>query len=233
MTSIASNISDHERLNLIQAFKYLRPGGLVDLEFNSETPFRIKSRLVGFEEGKYIILSLSQVLLRDYSDLIQEGKGCIVRTLIEGEAGQCIAFRSTVDFVPVRPKGLLFIRFPKQIEAISLRKENRITTQLPATFVHRDENTPDALFDAKTEVTGLIKDISAGGCRIIAQWPENNNKIQHVPVYIKVVMTSGDAAILKAEIKNQQREDPANISLGMMFIPDNQLKKLLHQLSLD
>jgi len=232
MTSVASNVSEQERLALIQTFKHVRPGALVDLQFDSETPFRIKTKLIGFDEGKYLIVATSLNTIRDYADVIIEGKGCIVRTLIEGEAGQCIAFRSTVEQVPGRPKGLIFLSFPKQVESISLRKENRVTTQLPVTFVHRDEANPEGLFDAKTEVSGLIKDISSGGCRITAQWPESHNRIQLVPVYIKVVMINGDAAILKAEIKNQQREDPATISLGMMFIQDDQLSKLLKQLSL-
>lgn len=230
MSSIAESVAKHQRLDLIQAFRHLRPGSIVDLEFSAKTPLRVKSRLIGFEEGKYIIVSLSVLVLRDYSDLVQEGKGCIVRTLLEGEAGKCIAFRSTVDIIPPRPKGLLFIRSPKQIESISLRKENRILTQLDVTFFHREEHNADALYDAKTQVSGQIKDISAGGCRVIAQWPEHKSKIQHVPVYLSITLANEEPVIIKAEIKNQHREDPATVSFGMMFVQDELLDKLLEQL---
>ncbi len=232
MTSVATNISEQERIDTIVAFKHMRPGAFIDLEFNSDRPLRVKGKLIGFEEGSFIILSLPCSIARDYGDIVREGAGCIVRTLVEGEAGQCVAFRSSVEQLSIRPKGLLFISFPKQIESIALRKDHRVTTQLPVTFVHRDDEQPDALFDAKTEISGLIKDISKGGCRIIAKWPEHHSKIQHVPVYIKVVMANGDSAILKAEIKNQHREDPTSIAIGMMFVPDQQLTKLMDVLAL-
>lgn len=232
MTSTSSHVTDHERLKLVQAFNHLKPGSYVDLQFNLENPLRAKSRLIGFDEGKYLIVTIPVNTLRDYSDVICQGAGCIVRTIIEGEAGECIAFRSNVDVIPVRPKGLLIITFPTQVESISLRKESRVKTQLSATFVHRDESKPEGLFDAKTEVSGYIKDISSGGCRVTVTWPEQHKNIQQVPVYIKVTMPDGRGAIIKAEIKNQQREDPATISLGMMFVPDPQLDKLLDQLSL-
>ena len=232
MTSVAYNVSEQERVNLIQTFKHLKPGALVDLQFDLETPFRVKTKLIGFDEGKYLIVTTSTNTIRDYPDIIREGKGCIVRTLVEGEAGQCIAFRSNVEYVPMRPKGLIFISFPNQIESISLRKESRVSTQLPVTFVHRDEDNSEALFDAKTEVSGYIKDISAGGCRIMAEWPPHHSNIQLVPVYIKVTLANGDSLIIKAEIKNQQREDPATVSLGMMFVADDHLNKLLDQLSI-
>ena len=89
-----------------------------------------------------------------------------------------------------------------------------------------------ALFDAKTEVSGYIKDISSGGCRITAEWPQHHSSIQLVPVYIKVTLADGDNLIIKAEIKNQQREDPITVSLGMMFIQDEILADLLKRLSI-
>lgn len=230
--SVAYSVSEQERLALVQTFRHLKPGALVDLQFNSETPFRLKSKLIGFDEGKYLIVSASPNTVREYGDIIREGAGCIVRTLVEGEAGQCIAFRSSLELIPARPKGLLFITFPQQIESISLRKESRVSTQLPVTFVHRDENNPDALFDSKTEVSGYIKDISSGGCRITAEWPQHHSSIQLVPVYIKVTLADGDNLIIKAEIKNQQREDPITVSLGMMFIQDEILADLLKRLSI-
>lgn len=232
MTSIATHLADQERLNLVQTFNHLKPGSFVDLQFNMENPLRVKSKLVGFDEGKYLIISTPVTVLRDYADVICTGAGCIVRTLIEGEAGQCVAFRSNVEVIPIKPRGLLVLTFPNKVESISLRKESRVKTQLPATFVHRNDANSDTLFDAKTEVSGYIKDISTGGCRITATWPEQHKNIQHVPVYIKVTMADGEIAILKADIKNQHREDPATVSIGMMFIKDAQLNKLLGQLAL-
>ena len=86
------------------------------------------------------------------------------------------------------------------------------------------------MFDLKTEVNGQIRDISSGGCRVFAHWPEGNNKIQNVAIYLKVIMHNDDAIIVKAEIKNQQREDPETVSLGLMFVQDSQLNMLLEQL---
>lgn len=232
MSSIAAQITSQERLIRIQTFKHLRPGIMVDLQFEAEPTLRIKTKLIGFDEGKYIILNTSANLLRDYNDIIHEGRSCIVRTLVEGEAGQCVAFRSIVDYVPIKPRGLLFITYPDKVESISLRKESRVTTQLPVTFVHRDETAPDALFDAKTAINGYIKDISQGGCRIAAEWIEGQSNIQLVPVFIKVNTAKNSNIIIKAEIKNQTREDPETVSLGMMFVPSPQLDELIKELGL-
>jgi hypothetical protein len=233
MASLSYQVNEQDRIALIHTFKHFHPGAKVDLQFNAENPFRVRGKLIGFDEGRYIILSLSPHIIRDYTDVIKEGNGCVIRTLVEGEAGKCVAFRSTVSLITPRPKGLLFIQFPKSVESISLRKESRMVTQLPVVIVHRDDTSEEALFDAKTELTGHIRDISRGGCRVSVQWGEGQGKIQNVPIYLKVNNVGQEESIIvKAVIKNQQREDPISVSLGMMFETNNKLNDLITELGL-
>lgn len=233
MSSISSQVNEQDRIALIHTFKHFHPGAKVDLQFNSETPFRIRGKLIGFDEGHYIILSLPPNIIRDYTDVIKEGNGCVIRTLVEGDAGKCVAFRSNVSLITPRPKGLVFIQFPKSVESISLRKESRMVTQLPVVIVHRDDTNSEALFNAKTELSGHVKDISRGGCRVIVQWKEGQGKIQNVPIYLKVNnVGQGLSIIVKAVIKNQQRVDPVSVSLGMMFEECEKLNELIAELGL-
>ena len=221
-----------ERITLVNTFNLLRPGAYIDIEFNNKTPLRAKGKLIGFEEGNFLIVSLSHSLLRDYNDIIKEGVGCIIRTIIEGEAGQCVAFRASIDFVSFRPKGLLFISYPRKVETSNLRKESRLTTQLPVTFVYRDEVSSEVLFDNKTAVTGYIKDISSGGCRILANWEDSKPEINKVPVYLNVTIARDSHIILKAEIRNKNRINPTTVAIGLSFIENENLELFLKEFTI-
>lgn len=233
MKNIAKNVLEKERINVISTFKHFHPGARIDIEFNNEPPLRVKAKLVGFEEGSYLIIAVPNAAVRDYADIVREGNSCIIRSVVEGEAGQCIAFRSSIQQVAIRPKGLIFVDFPSQIESINLRSESRNPINLPVQMVHRHEGEANPSNDSKTELAGHIKDISTGGCRIEVHWQEGQKNIQPVPVFLQVsALGSDNKLVVKATIKNQHREDPLNVSLGMMFEPDDSLQQLLAQLGL-
>lgn len=233
MQQISSKVKQKERVELIRTFKHFHSGAKVDIQLDTESPLRVKGKLVGFDEGNYIVLSLSPKIISDYYDLIKEGNDCIIRTLVEGEAGQCVAFRSSINIISSRPKGLVFIKFPQKVESISLRKESRMLAKLPVSIVHRDKNNDIAMFDEKKELTGHIKDISRGGCRVNVKWNETQGSIKNVPVYLKVTNSGQEQYIIvKASIKNQHRDDPASVSLGMMFEHNQKLDNLITELGL-
>lgn len=229
----SKHVAEQEQLKVIQTFRHIRPGTRVDIEFRHETQFRSKAKVIGFDHNQFVLFSLPQAIIRDYPDIIREGNGCIVRSLVEGQAGQCIAYRSSVQAIPIRPKGLLFIDYPHQIESISLRKEDRLTAQYPVTIMHRDESSGDVTIDSKTEVQGQVCDISSGGCRILVNWPKGKTRIKEVPVFLKISMpNSNEFHLVKAEIKNQSREDPLTVSVGCMFVTDSALNKLFNAIGL-
>ena len=105
--------------------------------------------------------------------------------------------------------------------------------KLPVSIVHRDHNKDIATFDKKKQLTGHIKDISRGGCRVNVKWHEKQGSIKNVPVYLKVTNGGQEQFIIvKASIKNQQREDPTSVSLGMMFEHNQKLDNLITELGL-
>ena len=95
----------------------LHPGRSLDLQINHPVPLRLKLILVGYELGKYIILKYPKVARSsDYKDVLIEGNVMIVRYLMEGNKGECFAFRSSIKHISLNPEKLIFLEYPKQIE---------------------------------------------------------------------------------------------------------------------
>ncbi|SQD80540.1 flagellar brake protein [Moritella yayanosii] len=59
----------------LQLFE-LGPGKMLDLQINNPLPVRLKSSLVGYDIGRYIILKYPRVAKKsEYSDVLIEGTG--------------------------------------------------------------------------------------------------------------------------------------------------------------
>ena len=111
---------------------------------------RFKSVFLGWEEGRYCILK-PPVLATQLEQLVPE-KPCIVRYL--DCKGVLRGFRTEVQALANRPHRLLFIDYPRIVESLSVRKQDRVDCFLPARL------TLD-----QAEVSGHIVNISAGGFR--------------------------------------------------------------------
>ncbi len=218
VVSVPAQEQEQERINIVNTFKQLHSGDLIDLQFRHQlSPIRLKGKIIGYEEGQFIIIRMPQTTLRDYPDIVDEGQPCVVRTVVEGSMGQCIAFHSAILQVLNRPKGILFLKYPKEVQRISLRKESRVDTYLPVRIIHRHESDAGSRFGEKTELSGMIRDISKNGCRAYIQHPASQANVPLIPVFIKAALKGETDIELKAEIKNQQRIDADTVALGMQF----------------
>ncbi|MCK7459698.1 flagellar brake domain-containing protein [Idiomarina aminovorans] len=194
---------------------YLRPGDMIDVEFASATKVRTKLQLVGFETGKYLLLKQPNPRTEgSYTDVLFEGNPVIVRLVLEGETGECIAFKTKIRAVSNFPFRLIYLEYPQEVENRALRAQKRVRTHIPVD-VTADSNQSDS---KKKLASGVIVDISSAGCRILFKAsPNEAGNVTHMN--IKINIGSGaqkDPLTLSGQIMNQ-RKDRGMISVGVRF----------------
>ncbi|WP_147378788.1 flagellar brake domain-containing protein [Motilimonas pumila] len=204
---------------MIAHLQNLQSGDVFDIQFVSQGDVRLKTRLVGFLEGQYFVVSLSGQARKEYRDVLVEGNGLVVRAMAESLGGACIAFKSVVSGVVSKPHGVLFFHYPKVIELINLRQQTRLATHLPV-----------AIFDASDTLevgeplAGIIHDISPSGCRLRLKWLKSQGKLPLTQVRLAIQLATREQAMsVFAVVKSQQHDTHTDLSLGLSFIdPDNQ-----------
>ncbi|GAA5218114.1 PilZ domain-containing protein [Corallincola platygyrae] len=223
-----------ERAEIVQTLSQMRPGNVLDFQLAVGVKPRFKCKLVGYEEGRYMALSIPAQSRVDHDELLVHGYGCIVRTIIEGEAGQCIAFKSLIQTNLRQPHPVLFIDYPKQIQLYSLRNQTRIATHVPATMIgeQKDESTGQT---EQTVFHGTIVDLSVGGCRLKLPWPLGQPRLRIKDVLLKVVFPSqpDEPLLLDGEIKSENRHDGRHITVGIQFDEVPALVELFDKIGID
>lgn len=198
---------------------YLRPGDMIDVEFAAASKVRTKLQLVGFDTGNYLLLKQPNPRTEgSYQDVLFEGNPVIVRLVLEGEAGECIAFKTKIRAVTNFPFRLLYLDYPKQVENRALRAQKRVRTHIPV-----DVTADNSQVDNKKKLaSGVIVDISSAGCRIVFKAAQNETgNVTHMN--IKVGIGSGsqkDALLLSGQIMNQRKER-GMISVGVRFTDED------------
>ena len=118
---------------------------------------RFRSRVVGWETGRYLIVKLPP--RPEEREHLYLEKRVIVRYL--DCSGQIYGFETMVRGLMYKPEKLLFLDYPTQTEILSLRKENRADCFLPAKA---------SLGDMVLE--GHILNISKSGCALALPDPD-------------------------------------------------------------
>ncbi|MFT5707440.1 MAG: hypothetical protein ACI9ES_001735 [Oceanospirillaceae bacterium] len=87
---------DNEIIN--EFINHLKPGKLIDLQLSSLNLVRIKPTVIGIDLGRYLLVKLpSKLNPAEYTDLLIPGTTAIVRYILDGEHGECIAFSTTIQ----------------------------------------------------------------------------------------------------------------------------------------
>lgn len=171
---------------------------------------RIKSVLVGMEDGQYIITKLSHKdLMGNFrSDTVKES-AMVVSYL---HRGTVYGFNVEVINVVSNPAKLFFITYPKKVEALSVRSDMRYRCMLPAEAMLGNEI-----------MEMVILDISKEGCQCVVNVtnPRNTsifgliqvNKIMHMRVQFPGVEGGVDIA---GRVRNNSK-DVDKINLGVVF----------------
>ncbi len=172
-------------------------------------PFR--STLVGIEDGKYLILKAPGPIGRIDHDLFKV-KNLIVKSLYKGTI---YAFRSKLINIVSRPSKLMFIEYPREIEHHELRSHKRFKCNI-ATQSEASEK----------EKSGVIKNISKGGCLcIIETFSTDENlpdELLNGTISFKCHFPGSNGEVnFKGEIRNTIKK-PDEIGVGIKFIyPDS------------
>jgi len=208
----------------------LLPGKLLDLELNHPVKVRIKLPLIGYSIGKYIIVKYpSEQKVGNFNDVLIEGNVVISRYLLEGDRGECFAFRSTINYITQFPEKLLILSYPKKIESRQLRLHQRITTKLPASIMLINESVGHE--DVK--INGIINDISTKGCGFTFKSESANVTVNKRDIFIGVSVNDGEDVKIPARVCNSRNENGI-VSVGVQFDDgDQQVINLLDRLFID
>jgi hypothetical protein len=204
----------------------LQPGKNMDLQINHPVPLRLKLPLVGYELGKYILLKYPRVkCTSEYKDVLVEGNIIIVRYIMEGNKGECFAFRSAIKHISTYPEKLLFLEYPNKIENRQLRMQQRTSIHIPAAImIEEDENNKEM------RIVGAVSDISLKGCGFLFKSKSNSTNVNKRKVYICLQSPAGVDMKLSAQVCNS-RNDNGVVSVGIQFLEaDDRLPDLLEQL---
>jgi hypothetical protein len=208
----------------------LLPGKTLDVQINHPVKTRIKMPLVGYELGKYILLKYPATNKTcSYQDVLVEGNVVIVRYLLEGERGECFAFKTTIKQITQYPEKFLVINYPKNIENRQLRLHQRIVTHLPATItVNANHANQQDL-----QLNGIIEDISTKGCGFAFKAENEKVKVNERDIFICVQHPSTGEIKIPAKVCNSRNEQ-GKVSVGVKFYDnDKQVKNLLEHLFID
>ena len=212
-------------------FFELVPGSSLDLQINHPVKVRLKTQLVGYDLGQYIILKYPDARrVGNYRDVLVEGNVVIARYLIEGQQGQCFAFRATIRNITKYPEKFLILTYPDKIENRELRMHQRHITHLPAIIMLSDNDNDE---DTSGQVKGIISDISTQGCGFIFKSDNAKIKVKKRDVNIKIQSSSNNSVIIPGKVCNS-RFDDGKVNVGIKFDEaDKQVKELLVHLFIE
>ncbi|WP_432452155.1 MULTISPECIES: flagellar brake domain-containing protein [unclassified Agarivorans] len=233
MTNTATPIVKN-RQQVVEIMRHLKFSDILDVQFVKQGNVRIKCKLLGLDDTNFLMFAIPRYAQQGHNDVLVEGMDCIVRSIIEGEAGQCIAFRSVITDIIKSPKHLIFVKYPNEIEHFSLRKQQRVAIRLPATISHRS-SVSDQQVEHDLNFEGIILDLSAGGCRFKLEWPESYGPflLENIFVYIRFPTQMDNNVVIEGSVKSQSRDGLNHLAVGIKFEGKVALDNIFKHLALD
>jgi hypothetical protein len=145
---------------------------------------------------------------------------------LEGEHGECFAFRSTIKHITQYPESFLILNYPTKIESRQLRLQPRITTHLPASIML----DADGENKAEIRLNGIITDISVKGCGFIFKADDFKVTVNKCDIYVCILHPTTGELKIPARACNSRNEQ-GKVSVGIRFFDDDkQVSNLLEQL---
>jgi len=214
-------IMDNNNKIINEFINQLTPGKVIDLQLGSLGAVRIKPTVIGIDLGQYLLVKLPNKLnISDYKDVLLTGGGVIVRFILEGLNGECVAFSTTIQNVIFSPNRLIFLNYPKSIENRQLRTHQRRETHLPAKI--SQNKLGDTLIG--NCIDGYIVDISARGCQFSFRSDNGKSGVKKCPVHIAISISGIDAPlIINAHVKNNRLQNGCML-VGIMFDESSLMK---------
>lgn len=193
--------------------KRLNPGCAMTIQVIGTNKMRFSTHLIGYEIGNYLLVALPVDVRKHFQgNILIGGAQVVVRLLLEGEDGKCLAFKSNIESCMTHPHDFIFISFPKQVESCELRKYPRLSTCLSAHLCSAG-GTSEML-------DGRMNDVSLGGCRFSFEMPETAKNVNYKDVDFLLGDDIRHPIIkLPGEIRSQ-RMVHGQMQLGIKFESD-------------
>lgn len=207
--------------------KKLKPGCPLTVQVSGCEKLRFTSHLIGYEVGAYLLVALPVDVRRYFqTNILATGQQAIIRMLLEGEEGRCIAFESSIESCMTHPHDFVFLSFPKKVESCELRKYPRLSTCMSACVTNARNN--DNL------LTGRMKDVSLGGCRFVFDMPDKAKTVNYKAVNFYLGDENSESMVrFSGEIRSQ-RMYHGQMQVGIKFETDEKInEKELMRLHID
>lgn len=205
---------DLKNQDINEFINHLKPGQVIDVQLASLSDIRIKPTVIGVDLGRYLLVKFPTKLNpSDFKELLVQGSSVIVRYILEGQHGECVAFSTTIQHVLTVPSRLIFLNYPTRIENRQLRATQREKTHIPAEITAN--KSAHTLTGAS--IAGYIIDISSSGCLFSFRPAVSKGGLKKVHINIAITIVSqDDPLMLSAYVKNN-RLDNGHVLVGIMF----------------
>lgn len=174
----------------------LRPGLELSVQITHPRPVRFNSTLLGFSMDDYILVTLPETIRTKYhGTLLFNGNNVVVRFLLEGRSGHCVAFSSTIESCITFPRQILFLNFPHQINTFDIRRYPRVSTCL------RGQLRSKCLTDSEFMV-GRVRNVSLGGCCFtfnVNDYPVNVKRRE-----VELILGGNEEITFHGAVRNQR-----------------------------
>ncbi|MBF0528094.1 MAG: flagellar brake protein [Deltaproteobacteria bacterium] len=181
------------------------PGTRFKLMAPAATKAKLSSSLIGYKYGKYLLLEHPD--LKKGLALMEEGTTWLVNFISQGDI---ISFSSQVVGSSRHPVPLLFLSYPDALDRTVLRQSKRIPVSLNASC-----SAPSGLNTGEESCTGIILDISAGGCQMVSTKSFQPNDLMELTMDLP---QGSKVNALSAEVKSC-RDVGGRYLLGLSFGP--------------
>ncbi|AWL12065.1 hypothetical protein HMF8227_01591 [Saliniradius amylolyticus] len=202
---------DEEQSRKLRA---LRTGVRVELQVNSPVnTHRVRADFVGLDEPRCLIVRVTDpARWHNMRDAFYTDNEVIFRSLIEDEAGEIIAFESTIKLVLTKPSRLIFIDYPDQLESRNLRSDQRYR-------VHSSVTLSDG---SKPFGEGSLRDLSRHGCQVTLGRDSGLGKeMMDKKVSLRLKGTAEKAVEIQGQVVNYKADDTLSY-FGIRFDEKNE-----------
>lgn len=188
---------------------------------------RLKAKLVGYEVGKWVIFRHPDSKGdNSHNDVLKEGNIAIVRYILEGDKGECCAFRAAITHITQFPDRFIFLSFPTHIENRQLRLHQRVSVHIPAEItMHSEDKDKHGML-----ISGIVVDVSERGCGFIFRAQNLKVNVKKRDIFVVIRNAGGEPVKIPARVCNSRNEQ-GKVSVGIQFVEaEEQVRELLEQL---
>lgn len=180
---------------------------------------RCRAKVIGIYGYGFLIVKLFDFENQSqWTDVLKKGQPLVVRYFHDGFA---FGFESTIVYVNNYSDSMFFIKYPEEVEKLSIRSFPRVPCLLPAVFEIKGNKT-----------RGSIIDISVSGCKFISSecvsYEKTNDLDRQNAIIWFAFPGSQENVNVSCELKNINTQDGL-IVLGIMFTDNNsKLLSMIH-----